>query len=152
MISSQSSSPSPLSRALSSLSRLSTPIPSPQSRSLSSSSNNEELIKFYFIEAKDGSKIEVKGKVGKTVLDIALDHDIDIEGACGGELACSTCHVILSNDLYNLLPIKKEEEEDMLDLAYGLKPTSRLCCQIKVSKDIENEIFTVPSETNNMLG
>jgi len=96
------------------------------SSSLSSSINDKkETIKFYFIEAKDGCKIAVNGVIGKTVLDVALDHDIDIEGACGGELACSTCHCILSKELYDRLPSKKEEEEDMLDLAYGLKPTSR---------------------------
>eukprot|EP01035_Chromulina_nebulosa_P020917 gene20917-27112_t len=104
------------------------------------------------VEAKDPTvSILVDAELGKTVLDVAIDHNIDIEGACGGELACSTCHVILPQDLFDKLPAKSEEEQDMLDLAWGLTPTSRLCCQIKVTNALENAVFTVPSETNNML-
>ena len=58
----------------------------------------EKSVKIYFKEGQDGDKIECIGKVGKTVLDVAIDHDIDIEGACGGELACSTCHVIVDKN------------------------------------------------------
>ncbi|RYH16592.1 2Fe-2S iron-sulfur cluster binding domain-containing protein [archaeon] len=67
--------------------------------------------------------VEVQGELGKTVLDVAIANNVDIEGACGGELACSTCHVIVPRDIYDKLPAKKEEEEDMLDLAMGLTPT-----------------------------
>lgn len=81
-------------------------------------------VKFTFVEEKDPSvQIQVEGEVDSTVLDVALKHNIDIEGACGGEMACSTCHVILSEDLFNRLPAKSEEEQDMLDLAWGLQPT-----------------------------
>ena len=80
-------------------------------------------VKFSFIEAKSGQKISVEGEEGKTVLDVALEYDVDIEGACGGELACSTCHVIVSDELFKKLPPKKEEEDDMLDLAWGLTKT-----------------------------
>jgi ferredoxin len=80
-------------------------------------------VKFSFIEAKSGQKIPVEGEEGKTVLDVALEYDVDIEGACGGELACSTCHVIVSDELFKKLPPKKEEEDDMLDLAWGLTKT-----------------------------
>ena len=97
----------------------------------------EKSVKIYFKEGQDGDKIECIGKVGKTVLDVAIDHDIDIEGACGGELACSTCHCILSPELYEQLPEPKEEEVDMLDLAWGLTDTSRLVCQIEVSEELE---------------
>lgn len=110
-----------------------------------------KTIKMQFIEAKSGDKIEVDAVIGKSVLDVALVHDIDIEGACGGELACSTCHVICSKELYDKLPAKKPEEDDMLDLAYGLTDTSRLCCQLKVTQELENAVFTVPAETNNLL-
>jgi ferredoxin, 2Fe-2S len=68
-------------------------------------------------------KISLEGKLGEKVLDVALRHNIDIEGACGGEMACSTCHVILDQELYDKLPKKTEEEQDMLDLAWGLQPT-----------------------------
>lgn len=80
-------------------------------------------VNIVFVEAKNGDRIHVKAAVGKRVLDIALDHNVDIEGACGGELACSTCHVILSKDVYDKIPPKKEEEEDMLDLAWGREDT-----------------------------
>ena len=81
------------------------------------------MTKFVFIEEANESRIEVDAPIGKTVLDVAIDNNIDIEGACGGELACSTCHVILSQDLFDQLPEKTEEEEDMLDLAWGLTDT-----------------------------
>ena len=65
----------------------------------------------------------VNAKIGENFMDIAHEHDIDIEGACGGELACSTCHVILDQKFYDMLPDPEEEEEDMLDLAWGLQDT-----------------------------
>lgn len=80
-------------------------------------------VSFSFIESKTGNKVTVEGEIGQSVLDVAVAHDIDIEGACGGELACSTCHVICDKELFDILPPKKEEEDDMLDLAWGLKPT-----------------------------
>ena len=66
--------------------------------------------------------------------------------ACGGELACSTCHVILEEDVYELLGEVEEEEEDMLDLAFGLTDTSRLCCQIKATKELDGMVLTLPEE------
>ena len=77
-------------------------------------------VKFHFIEKKTDNIVIVEGELGKTVLETALKYDVDIEGACGGELACSTCHVIVSKELFDKLPPKKLEEDDMLDLASGL--------------------------------
>jgi ferredoxin len=91
--------------------------------SLSSGRFLSETIKIRFHEESSDSIIEVDAPVGKRVLDAALDNNIDIEGACGGELACSTCHVVLDQDLYDKLPAKKEEEQDMLDLAWGVTDT-----------------------------
>ena len=99
-----------------------------------------------FVDSRDGQTIEVEAEVGKTVLEAALDHDVDIEAACGGELACSTCHVILEQALYDKLEPPDEEEEDMLDLAWGLEDTSRLCCQIKVSPELEGATFVIPED------
>lgn len=76
-----------------------------------------------FIEEANKNNVAVEAKIGKSVLDIAIENNIDIEGACGGELACSTCHVILDQALFDKLPPKTEEEEDMLDLAWGLTDT-----------------------------
>jgi len=99
-----------------------------------------------------GEEIPVTAAEGKSLLEVAHENDIELEGACGGELACSTCHVVFTPELYGKLPEKKEEEEDMLDLAWGLTDTSRLGCQIKVSPVLENAVITIPEETNNMLG
>ncbi len=80
-------------------------------------------VTFSFIEEANQNTVVVEAKEGKTVLDIAIENNIDIEGACGGELACSTCHVITTPELFAKLPPKTEEEEDMLDLAWGLTDT-----------------------------
>lgn len=107
---------------------------------------NNDAIHIIFHEKKSGNIIQVKGEIGKRILDIALDSNIDIEGACGGELACSTCHVICSQLVYDNLPFKSEEEEDMLDLAFGRTNTSRLCCQIVLNSSLDGAQFIVPDE------
>jgi len=119
-----------------------------------SSANKEnpddaEYVNLIFIN-KDKTEVQVKAKVGDNLLEIAHQNDIDLEGACDQSLACSTCHVILDSDLYDELPIAKPEEEDMLDLAYGLTETSRLGCQVKVTKDFEGKKVTLPRATRNM--
>ena len=98
------------------------------------------------MDSRDGQTYAIEAQVGKTVLDAALDADVDIEAACGGELACSTCHVILEQALYDKLEPPDEEEEDMLDLAWGLEDTSRLCCQIKVSPQLKDATFVIPED------
>lgn len=99
-----------------------------------------------FVDSRDGQTYDIEAKVGQTVLDAALDQDVDIEAACGGELACSTCHVVLEQGLYDSLDAPDEEEEDMLDLAWGLEDTSRLCCQIKVTPDLKGAKFVIPED------
>ena len=92
--------------------------------------------KMVFIE-RDGNRKEVEAPVGLSVLEIAHRNDVDIEGACEGSLACSTCHVILEADWYTKLEDASEDEEDMLDLAFGLTETSRLGCQIIMNDDLD---------------
>ena len=72
---------------------------------------------------------------------------VSAAAACGGELACSTCHVILDEDVYEMLGEISEEEEDMLDLAWGLTDTSRLCCQIKASPELDGVVLKIPDES-----
>ena len=86
---------------------------------------------------------------GETLLEVAHNNGIDLEGACESSLACSTCHVILSDEIYDSLEEPCEEEEDLLDLAYGLTHTSRLGCQIKVTRDMEGMTVKLPSATRN---
>ena len=85
------------------------------------------------------------------MLEIAHRNDIDIEGACEGSLACSTCHVIVDPEWYDLLKEASEDEEDMLDLAFGLTATSRLGCQIIITEELDGLTVRLPAATRNML-
>ena len=91
----------------------------------------------------------MKAKVGDHLLEVAHKNNIDLEGACEASLACSTCHVILQQELFKQLPSPKPEEEDLLDLAYGLTETSRLGCQVIVTKDFEGITVSLPKATRN---
>ena len=97
----------------------------------------------------DETKKTVQARVGETLLQTAHRNDIDLEGACEGVCACSTCHLILSQDLYDSLPEPSEDEEDMLDMAFGLQETSRLGCQITVSEEMEGVVLEMPKATRN---
>jgi len=98
----------------------------------------------------NGEKREFLVPVGTTVLEAAHNNDIDLEGACEGSLACSTCHVVVDDKYYSKLKPASEDEEDMLDLAFGLTATSRLGCQITMTEDLDGLTLTVPSETRNI--
>jgi ferredoxin-1, mitochondrial len=102
---------------------------------------------------RDQKLIDVKAKVGTNMLDVILDNKIDVDGfgACEGTLACSTCHVILDSDNYKTLPEPVDEENDMLDLAFGLTPTSRLACQIIVEPRMNDWTFVVPKVTHTRI-
>jgi 2Fe-2S ferredoxin len=99
--------------------------------------------KITFIQ-RDGSRVDVDAPVGVSLLRVAHDNDIDLEGACGGSLACATCHLVINEDWYDKLPAKTNAEEDMLDLAFGLTETSRLGCQIKVTDDMDGMVVGLP--------
>ncbi|MBI4184677.1 MAG: 2Fe-2S iron-sulfur cluster binding domain-containing protein [Proteobacteria bacterium] len=104
-----------------------------------------------FIDPKTGERREVDAPLGLSVLEIAHRHGVDIEGACEGSLACSTCHVIVEPRFFDRLSEPSEDEEDMLDLAFGLTPTSRLGCQIIMTDDLDGLTVTLPTATRNML-
>ncbi len=106
--------------------------------------------KMVFIET-DGTRKEVEAPMGLSVLEIAHRNNIDIEGACEGSLACSTCHVIVDPGWYDRLPEVSEDEEDMLDLAFGLTRNSRLGCQLVITKELDGLTVALPAETRNML-
>lgn len=88
---------------------------------------------------------------GISVLEAAHQNDISLEGACEGSLACSTCHVIVASEFFDKLAKAKDEEEDMLDLAFGLTHTSRLGCQIIMSDELDGLVVSLPSATRNMM-
>jgi 2Fe-2S ferredoxin len=106
--------------------------------------------KMTFVEP-DGNRKEVDAPIGLSLLEIAHRNNIDIEGACEGSLACSTCHVIVDPEWYSKLAEATEDEEDMLDLAFDLTLTSRLGCQIVMSEELDGLTVSLPAETRNML-
>jgi len=106
--------------------------------------------KITFIE-RDGTRRELDVPVGMSVMEVARRHDIDIEGACEGSLACSTCHVIVDPEWYGRLREASEEEEDMLDLAFNLTRTSRLGCQIVITEELDGLTVRLPTATRNLL-
>ena len=105
--------------------------------------------KITFIE-RNGTRRTVEAKPGLTLLDIAHQHKIDIEGACEGSLACSTCHLVIGKEWYDRLPPPSEEEEDMLDFASGLTRTSRLGCQVVMEASLDGMEISLPVEVRNM--
>ncbi len=107
--------------------------------------------KMTFIQ-RDGTRKEVDAPVGLSVLEIARRNEVDIEGACEGSLACSTCHVIVEPEWYEILKNASEDEEDMLDLAFGLTKTSRLGCQIVITEELDGLTVRLPHATRNMMG
>lgn len=106
--------------------------------------------KMTFIPPK-GDPIEVDAPLGLSILEIAHQNNIDLEGACEGSLACSTCHVVVDPLWFGRLPDAEEGEEDMLDLAFGLTSTSRLGCQILMTDALDGLVVRLPSATRNML-
>jgi 2Fe-2S ferredoxin len=104
-----------------------------------------------FVE-RDGTGREVEAPLGLSVLEVAHKHGVDIEGACEGSLACSTCHVIVDPAWFTRLVPPTEDEEDMLDLAFGLEKTSRLGCQIVITEQLDGLVVKLPAGTRNALG
>lgn len=106
--------------------------------------------KMIFIE-RDGTRRDVDAPLGLSVLEIAHKHGVEIEGACEGSLACSTCHVIVDPSWYGKLAKATEDEEDMLDLAFGLEETSRLGCQIVMTPALDGLVVKLPAGSRNLL-
>ena len=105
--------------------------------------------KITFIE-RNGNRKQVEAPVGLSLLEVAHKNNVEIEGACEGSLACSTCHVIIEPEWFDALPEASEDEEDMLDLAFGLTKTSRLGCQIIVSDEMDGLVVSLPTATRNI--
>ncbi|XP_013135882.1 PREDICTED: adrenodoxin [Papilio polytes] len=113
-----------------------------------------EKVKVAFV-LNDGRRLETEAKVGDTLLDVVVNNELNIEGfgACEGTVTCSTCHVILKAEDFNKLPEEaSDEERDMLDLAFGLTETSRLGCQITLSKELDGLEVRVPETINDARG
>lgn len=106
--------------------------------------------KIHFIQG-NGQVKEVEAPLGLSILEIAHRNAVDLEGACEGSLACSTCHVVVAKEWYDKLLPATEDEEDMLDLAFGLTHTSRLGCQIIMTEELDGITVSLPAATRNMM-
>ncbi len=98
-----------------------------------------------------GEETPVEAEIGQSLLLVAQAAGLDVEGACEGNMACATCHMIFDGEPYAQLPAASEEEEEMLDIAVGLTPTSRLGCQVVVREDMAGWVVMLP-ETSGALG
>jgi len=96
-----------------------------------------------FIEEQGGEKAVI-ADIGQTLLEVARANEVNIEGACGGNMACATCHFVVDESWYKVLPSPSADEQDMLNLAYGLTPTSRLGCQITVDQKLDGLTLFLP--------
>ncbi|XP_030530664.1 2Fe-2S ferredoxin-like isoform X2 [Rhodamnia argentea] len=109
----------------------------------------KDKISVTFVD-KDGEEKQIKVPIGMSMLEAAHENDIELEGACEGSLACSTCHVIVMDmDYYNKLDDPTDEENDMLDLAFGLTETSRLGCQVIARPELDGMRLAIPAATRN---
>lgn len=105
-----------------------------------------------FVHADGKGRTEVEAEPGSILLDVAQAHLMPLEGTCEGQMACSTCHVIVAKEDFDRLPPASEMEEDMLDLAAGVRRTSRLSCQISLTAEMGALTVHIPSESRNMQG
>ncbi|CZR56490.1 related to mitochondrial ferredoxin [Phialocephala subalpina] len=136
------------------------PIPSWEKRTFSATSASlhghweppkpGEEIWVTFVD-KDGDEHKIAVNKGDNLLTIAQGNDIEMEGACEGSCSCSTCHVIVEDeDMFDKIPEATDDENDMLDLAFGLTETSRLGCQIEMTKELDGLRVKLPSMTRNL--
>ncbi|MFZ5653927.1 MAG: 2Fe-2S iron-sulfur cluster-binding protein [Pseudomonadota bacterium] len=84
-----------------------------------------------------GEELNLAADVGRSIMEVVKANDLPMLAACGGALACATCHVVVDPDWYDRLPPPSEDEEDLLDTAHGLTATSRLACQILMSDALD---------------
>ncbi|MBU0865480.1 MAG: 2Fe-2S iron-sulfur cluster binding domain-containing protein [Alphaproteobacteria bacterium] len=110
------------------------------------------MMRVTFIHADGKGRTEAEAEPGSILLDVAQAHMMPLEGTCEGQMACSTCHVIVGKEDFDRLPPASEMEEDMLDLAAGVRRTSRLACQILLTEAMDGLTVSIPGESRNMQG
>lgn len=107
------------------------------------------MVKVTFITDK-GEAVEAEGKPGDRLLAVGQAAGMPLEGTCEGQMACSTCHVVVAKEWFDRLPRASEDEEDMLDLAAGVRRTSRLACQIELTAELDGLEVRIPGESHDM--
>ncbi|MBU6395544.1 MAG: 2Fe-2S iron-sulfur cluster binding domain-containing protein [Sphingomonadales bacterium] len=109
------------------------------------------MVKVTFITAQD-QRIEREAEAGTRLLEVGQNAGLPLEGTCEGQMACSTCHVVVAAEWFDKLPPASDDEEDMLDLAAGVTRTSRLSCQIVLTNALDGLEVRVPEEARDMQG
>ena len=109
------------------------------------------MVKVSFVTS-DGRKVEAEGQPGRSLLEVGQAAGLPLEGTCEVQMACSTCHVIVTAEWFDRLAAASDDEEDMLDLAAGVTRTSRLSCQIVLSEALDGLEVRVPEEARDMQG
>lgn len=109
-------------------------------------------VRIHFIPADGTPQKTVDAPEGEMLLALAQNAGMPLEGTCEGQMACSTCHVIIAAEDFGRLPRASEEEEDMLDMAASVARTSRLACQIRLTADLDGLHVRIPSESRNLQG
>ena len=104
------------------------------------------MTKVTFISADGEQRQEVDAPAGSSLLSVAQAAGQPLEGTCEGQMACSTCHVYVDEAWVEKLPKPESMEEDMLDFAYDVRPTSRLSCQIRVTAEIDGLVLHTPEQ------
>ncbi|NBC35699.1 2Fe-2S iron-sulfur cluster binding domain-containing protein [Novosphingobium sp. FSY-8] len=107
------------------------------------------MVRVEFITAS-GDRVAGEGAVGSRLLEVAQARGMPLEGTCEGQMACSTCHVIVAPQWFDKLPAASADEEDMLDLAAGVAATSRLACQITLTQALDGLLVKIPGESHDM--
>ncbi len=107
------------------------------------------MVRIRFI-GREGEVTEAEGEPGTALLDLAQACGMPLEGTCEGQMACSTCHVVVAPEWFDKLPPAVEEEEDMLDLAAGITRASRLSCQIVLEEHLDGLEVRIPAESRDM--
>ncbi|RSY87358.1 2Fe-2S ferredoxin [Sphingomonas koreensis] len=110
------------------------------------------MIRVRFLTPDGELACDAEGEAGFSLLELGQAKGMPLEGTCEGQMACSTCHVIVSAADFDRLPRASEEEEDMLDLAVGATRTSRLSCQIVLTPELDGLTVSLPSEHRDMQG
>ena len=107
------------------------------------------MVKVTFITATE-ERVTAQGAEGDNLLRLGQAAGMPLEGTCEGQMACSTCHVIVGRDWFGKLPRATEDEEDLLDLAAGVRPTSRLSCQIELTAALDGLEVRIPGDSHDM--
>ena len=107
------------------------------------------MVTVTFVAANE-ERVTAEAAVGDNLLRLGQAAGMPLEGTCEGQMACSTCHVIVAREWFEKLPRASEDEEDLLDLAAGVRPTSRLSCQIELTAELDGLEVRIPGDSHDM--